>query len=137
MDWMHAQMLQAAQLPQPASVHAVCPFASEFAVKSGVFEAVLQLVSEASKRAAEQAEDCGSRPLSACSFSFSLLLLLCFLQLQSWSAAATAWSVEMLLTAVCRLCTLDDGDAVRQTLSQRRTRSCVLGFILHSLACSW
>jgi hypothetical protein len=47
---VHAQTLQIAQLPQPASVHAVCPYASEFAVKTGVFEAVLLLVGEVTQQ---------------------------------------------------------------------------------------
>lgn len=67
---MHAQVLQTAQLPEPARVHAVCPFASEFAVKSGAFEAVLLLVNEASQQT--------KSVLRVCVCLFECLLLLCF-----------------------------------------------------------
>lgn len=39
--------MDAAQLSEPASkVHALCPFTSEFAVKSGVFEAALAVLDQ-------------------------------------------------------------------------------------------
>lgn len=59
------------------------------------------------------------------------------LQLQSWNAAATAWSVEMLLTAVYRLCTLEDGDAVRDA-SKHAEASCALRRTLtRALTVAW